>query len=84
MKLDKVLEGKHNKESFRYNDGFLHMFSRKWDKADIQTLIEVANLLSLEGYSLKKPIGTETRIREGMFGWAQPYEAKIYENETEE
>lgn len=84
MKLDKVLEGKHNKESFRYNDGFLHMFSRKWDKADIQTLIEVANLLSLEGYTLKKPTGTKTKYTQPLFGRAQPYESKTYEDGTEE
>lgn len=58
MELKNVVEGKHNKESFRYENGFLVMFDRKWDKADIKTLTETANLLAHEGYVLKEPTGS--------------------------
>lgn len=79
MKLDKVVEGKHNKEGFRFEKGFLLMFGRRWDKDDIQTLVEVANLLQLEGYKIKRPIGTEKTELEGMFG-RYVADEKIYED----
>lgn len=83
MKLDKIVEGKHNKETFRYDDGFLKMFGRKWDKADIQTLVEVANLLSVEGYNLKVPTGKTTKTVNDMFGWPYSTEIKTYEEAGE-
>lgn len=84
MELLKVVEGKHNKETFRYEDGFLQMFGRKWDKADIQTLVEVANLLSVEGYSLKIPTGKTKAIRHDMFGWSHEVDVKTYDAESGE
>lgn len=79
MILDKIIEGKHNEESFRFEKGFLLMFGRKWDKGDIQTLIETANLLTVEGYKLKKPSGTKKVVHDGLFG-PREYDEKIYED----
>lgn len=83
MQLDKVVEGKHNKESFRYQNGFIQMFGRKWDKSDIQTLVEVANLLSVEGYTLKSPIGTQKQRVESMFGGMYVVDQKMYDEDGE-
>lgn len=79
MQLKKVVEGKHNKESFRFANGLLQMFGRSWDKADIKTLVEAANLLSHEGYVLKEPTGTRTRQVESMFGGIYNVEEKEYD-----
>lgn len=83
MKLDKIVEGTHNKESFRYNNGTLAIFGKIWDKQDIRTLIEIANLLDLEGYILKSPIriGTQT-IDLGIYG-LHVTDQKIYEDSDE-
>lgn len=79
MQLKKVVEGKHNKETFRYENGLLVTFGRKWDKADIKTLVEMANLLSHEGFELKEPTGTRTRQVESMFGGIYSVEEKEYD-----
>lgn len=84
MKLNRILEGVHNNQTFRYDDGFLVMFDRRWDKADIQTLIEAANLLSVEGYPLKTPTGTQKKMRRDMFGFQYERDVKTYDNETGE
>ncbi len=68
MKIKNILEGKHNKESFRYENGKLQMFGRIWDKGDIQTLVETANLLKLEGHDLKVPTGTKDVTYDGLLG----------------
>lgn len=81
MQLDKVVEGKHNKEPFRYQNGKLQMYGRLWDKPDIQTLVEVANLLSIEGYDLKVPIRVEKRRVESMFGGIYNVDQKIYDED---
>lgn len=80
MELNKVVEGKHNNATFRYEDGFLQMFDRKWDKEDIKTLVEVANLLSIEGYNLKIPTGKTKAVRRDMFGWAYEHDVKSYDD----
>lgn len=84
MKLAKIIEGKHNKQSFRFERGFLVIFGRKWDKADIQTLIEVANLLSIEGYDLKIPVRVEEKTVDSMFGGTYKVDNKIYDESEEE
>lgn len=85
MQLKKVVEGKHNKESFRYENGKLQMFGRVWDKEDIKTLVEAANLLSHEGYTLKMPVRVEKREVYGMFGESYHVNQKVYdENEDGE
>lgn len=84
MQLSRVVEGKHNKETFRYEDGFLTVFGRRWDKTDIQTLVEIANLLSVEGYVLKVPTGTKKKVRQDMFGWNHEVDVNTYDDTTEE
>lgn len=83
MKLDKVVEGKHNNETFRYMNGKLQMFGRLWDKDDIKTLVETANLLSIEGYTLKSPIGTKRVQVDSMFGGIYNVNQKIYDEDGE-
>lgn len=84
MKLDKLIAGEHNKQTFQYNSGFLTMFGKIWDYNDIQTLIETANLLGLEGYKIKKVTSVEKQeIDLGIFG-KQQADKKIYEGTEEE
>lgn len=84
MKLDTIVEGKHKKTSFRYKNGILYMFDKEWDYSDIQKLVETANLLKLEGYVLKNPIGTEKQtIDLGLFG-KHITDKKVYEDSDEE
>lgn len=86
MKLLKIVEGYHNKVYFRYNKAKLYMFNYEWDKTDIKTLIEVANLLKIEGYDLKEAKETKVTRYEGLFGVNEKLE-KIYldeENKKEE
>lgn len=82
MQLDKIIEGKHNKEHFRYENGFLNMFNKKWDKDDIKTLVEAANLLELEGYPLKSPTGMAKTQVESLFGFKHEIDVKTYDEET--
>lgn len=79
MKLAKVVEGVHKKQTFRFENGKLFMFSKHWDREDIAILVETANLLSLEGYNLKVPTGTHKRISEGVFGGMYEVEEKTYD-----
>lgn len=79
MQLKKVVEGKHNKVNFRYENGMLIMFDRKWDRDDIRTLIETANLLQHEGYSLKIPTGSHQREVYSMFGGNYVVDEKEYD-----
>lgn len=44
--------GKHEGEEFMYNNGKLTMFNISWSKNKIKKLIEVANLLEVEGFKL--------------------------------
>lgn len=84
MQIKNVVEGAHNKEHFRYDSGKVQMFGRAWDKEDIKTLVEVANLLEVQGYKLKVPTGRETRERYDMFfGGTMKYDVKIYDDEKE-
>jgi hypothetical protein len=48
----RVLNGEHNGTSFIYEGGLIQMFGRTWDKVDIKTLVEVANLLHLQNFEL--------------------------------
>lgn len=79
MQLLKVVEGKHNGQSFRYEDGFLKVFNHSWDKDDIKTIVEIANLLSVEGYNLKVPTGKSRQIKRDMFGYTYEFEGKSYD-----
>ena len=54
IKERKEITGIHNKEEFKYEDGIVSVFGRRWNKKDIKTLVEIANLLELQGYKLKK------------------------------
>lgn len=79
MQLKKVVEGKHNKEAFRFENGKLYTFGRVWDKADIKTLVEMANLLSHEGFELKEPVTTTSREVHNMWGETYVVEEKQYD-----
>ncbi len=81
MKLNAVIEGSHNKVSFRYDQGFINMFGIKWDYKDIQTLIETVNLLKLEGYTLKSPLRIEKQRQPSIFGGTIEIENKVYEED---
>lgn len=68
MKLEQIIQGVHNKESFKFEKGFIYCFDRKWDRADIKTLVEIANLLDVQGYKVKEPISQRRKRVDGMFG----------------
>lgn len=79
MKLQRIIEGTHNKQEFRYEDGILIAFARRWDRSDIQTLVEIANLLALDGYALKVPKGTRKAKRFDSWGNELEVDEKEYE-----
>lgn len=83
MVIHKLVEGKHNKEGFRYNKGFLEMFGRRWDRADIKTLVETANLLDVQGYKLKEPVETIPQEVYGIWGEKHTVNKKIYDEQGE-
>lgn len=85
MQIKNVVEGVHNKQAFRYEDGKLNMFERNWDKEDIKNLIEVANLLEIQGYKIKIPTGRQTKQRYDMFsGGTFNYDVKTYDEQSKE
>ncbi len=47
-----VISGKHNDRSFTLNDGILEYMGDKWDNEKVKDLIDLCNLLKLEGYTL--------------------------------
>lgn len=81
MKLNKVVDGKHNQQNFAYRNGKLTMFNHTWDKADIKTLVETANLLAVEGYELKMPIRIEREQRQDFLGNVYDADIKVYEED---
>ncbi len=81
MKLDKIVEGKHNGKKFRFENGFLSVFSHTWNRKDIQTLVEIANLLQLEGYGLKVPIGEKEIIKTSILGSSYTKIVDTYEED---
>ena len=85
MNIKNVVEGTHKREFFRYDNGKVQMFGRTWDKEDIQTLVEVANLLDVQGYKLKMPTGRETRqaFDPFSFGGVRSFDVKTYDDEKE-
>lgn len=82
MELKNVVEGRHNTEEFRYLNGKLQVFGRQWDKEDIRTLVEIANLLEMQGYKLKVPTGKRTQKQYDFFsGRMYSKDIKTYDEE---
>lgn len=79
MKIEKVIKGTHNKVQFQYENGILCMFGKYWDLDDIQTLIETANLLKIEGYNIKKPKGVRKEKYISFLGGEHEEEVKEYD-----
>lgn len=48
----RLLTGEHNGHKFTFSSGFVEMFGHTWDKADIKTLVEIANLLHIDGFEM--------------------------------
>lgn len=65
MILEKIIQGEHRGRKFKWDNGFLHTFDRRWDKQEIEILIEIANLLQIEGYKIKKPKRMEKKQLKG-------------------
>lgn len=82
MKLDKIVRGQHNDKPFFFENGKVTMFNTVWDKDDIKTLVETANLLHLEGYEVKASNGVEKRVV-NMFGSSCVIEVKTYDEDEE-
>lgn len=81
MDIKKVVEGQHRGASFRYENGFLTMFNIKWDKTDIKTLVEAANLLELQGYKLKECIEVKQRKTMDIYGFTRTKTYKVYDDQ---
>lgn len=81
MKLDNLLQGTHNGKAFTYHNGTLTMFSHIFNKNDIQTLVETANLLEIEGHKLKVSKGTKVDIVNSPFYGRVEQETDIYDEE---
>lgn len=56
-----VVSGEHNGTKFSLDGGVLHIFGTTWDKSDLKTLIEVANLLHLQGFPIQEKKEAEKR-----------------------
>lgn len=86
MRIQNIIEGEHNKERFRYDNGKLNVMGRAWDKEDIKTLVEIANLLEMQGYKLKVPTGRQSRevFDPFSFGGTRRVDIKVYDDEKED
>ena len=45
-----VVRGKHKEYEFTLNGGVLEFRGQSWSKKGIQTLVELGNLLTIQGY----------------------------------
>ncbi len=53
MILKTNLQGTHNEEKFSVVDGFLCIYGIKITLAGVKTIMEIVNLLNVEGYKLR-------------------------------
>ncbi len=53
MILKTNLQGTHNEEKFSVVDGFLCIYGIKITLAGVKTIMEIVNLLNVEGYKIR-------------------------------
>lgn len=69
IKQDKrVVDGTHNGVEFKYEGGSIYCYEILWSKQKIATLIEIANLLELQGFPVLKNLHKKKIVCEQIFG----------------
>jgi len=63
----KVLRGKHNEQEFILDGGVLEYMGQRWDQTKVKSLIDLCNLLKIEGYELTKK--TQLISRSNIIMW---------------
>lgn len=75
----RVISGEHNGNQFILNDGVLDYNGRLWSKKEVTDLINLCNLLKIEGYELKESRPLTAEKRDYILHWGGNFRG-LYED----
>jgi len=81
MRIDeekRVLKGEHNGRKFEWHEGVLHYLGDRWGQDKVKGLVDLCNILKLQGYDLVPETPKQRSGSNIMFSslWGQPDEGE--------